>query len=208
MAEYDKIPQLTSDPVAASVGPVNKSTKEEPVVKASGARVPTFWEKEKTHAKEAVKKSWTGTIIPTIRSLLFQSASSLLSAVIFQDEAQAKAFTSQNTNTLRVNYGGMFNGNNAQTTQQKQANATSFTDNIIIAVNTKDEADMLKEAVCGCIDKYGFASSRALYEMAGLQELAKPIDENYGWKKESVGRIAVRMIDGEWRLSMPPRTAR
>lgn len=206
MAEYDKV-QLHQDPVAASVGPVDKTQKEETVVQAKTA-VPTFWQTEATHAKAAVKKTWKTSVIPTFKSMLYQAVSSVLSAIIFQDEAPAINLNkgTQTTNTLRVNYGGMFQ---SQTTgQQNVGISPAYTDNIILSVNSKNEADMLKEAISGCIEKYGFASSRALYEMAGLQELAKPIDENYGWKRDAINKIAIRMLDGEWRISMPPRVSR
>lgn len=209
MADYDKITQLKSDPVSASVGPVDKAPKNEPVVQATGQRVPTFWQNEVTHAKAAVKKTWKTNVIPTVKSMLYQAISSVFSAIIFQDDATAMAAAKSSTpNTLRVNYGGMFGTGTTQTGMQKTAPATTFTDNIILSVGSKEEADMLKEAISGCIEKYGFASSRALYEMAGLAELAKPIDENYGWKREALGKIVIRMLDGEWRISMPPRTAR
>lgn len=210
MAEYDKMSQLSSSPIEQSVGEVDKGTKNEVVVQSKGARAPSFWENEKTHAKAAVKKSWKNTVIPTFKSMLFQAVSSVLSAIIFQDDAATLTAmkNATNANTLRVNYGGMFQGGNPQGTVSNQAVSTVYTDNIILSVSSKNEADMLKEAICGCIDKYGFASSRALYEMAGLSELAKPIDENYGWKRDSIQKITIRMIDGEWRISMPPRTAR
>lgn len=207
MADYNKLSDVTrpSDPVEASIGPVDKTQKEETVVQAKGKSVPTFWQSEVTHAKAAVKKTWKHSVIPTLKNMAYQAVSSVLSAIIFQDDAPATQKSTVSANTLRVNYGGMFN---STPTTQQNTNVPVYTDNIIIAVNSKQEADSLKEAIAGCVEKYGFASSRALYEMSGLQELAKPIDENYGWKRDSLNKITTRMVDGEWRISMPPRVAR